>query len=171
MFQIGDLVVYGSEGVCRVDKIGVPDIPSINTEKLYYTLSPVYRDGKVFTPVDTAVFMRAVISKEEAQEIISRIPDMVAEIYENRNLRMLSDHYEALLKSYDCSVIAQLIKDVYAKREDVLGRGKSLGQTDERYVKQAEDMLFGEFAIALGIEKGAVKGYIEEMLKMLETNE
>lgn len=169
MFQIGDLVVYGGEGVCRVEKIGVPDIPSINTTKLYYTLSPVYRDGKIFTPVDTTVFMRPVISKEDVEELIRRIPDMVAEIYENRNLRMLSDHYQALLKSYDCTAIMQLIKDVYAKRDDVLGRGKILGQTDERFVKQAEDMLYGEFAVALGIEKGNVKSYIEETLKTLET--
>ncbi|MDD2568140.1 MAG: CarD family transcriptional regulator [Clostridia bacterium] len=41
MYQIGDLIVYGRNGVCRVENIGVLDVPSINKNQLYYTLSPI----------------------------------------------------------------------------------------------------------------------------------
>lgn len=41
MYQIGDLIVYGGEGVCRVEEIGVPKISGINKQRQYYTLAPL----------------------------------------------------------------------------------------------------------------------------------
>ncbi len=35
-------------------------------------------------------------------------------------------------------------------------------------MKQAEELLYGEFAVALGIEKSDVKGYIERRIRTLE---
>ena len=29
MFKIGDIIIYGSQGACRVEDIGVPDISGI----------------------------------------------------------------------------------------------------------------------------------------------
>ena len=65
-----DLIVYGGEGVCRVEEIGVPKISGVNKQRQYYTLSPLYRAGKVFAPVDAKVFMRPVITHDEAVALI-----------------------------------------------------------------------------------------------------
>jgi len=43
-------------------------------------------------------------------------------------------------------------------------QGRKLGQMDERYMKKAEDLLDGEFAVALGIPKESVGSYIESKL-------
>ena len=83
MYEIGQLIVYGNEGVCRVEEIGTPKISGVDKHRDYYTLAPIYREGKVFTPVDSKVFMRPVISREEALALIDRIPEMTAEVYEN----------------------------------------------------------------------------------------
>ena len=53
MFAQGDLVVYGGEGVCRVEGVGTPATTGIDKTKMYYTLAPLYRTGQVMTPVDT----------------------------------------------------------------------------------------------------------------------
>ncbi len=170
MYQIGDVIVYGGEGVCRVNAIGVLAILSINKDRLYYTLSPLYRDGKIFTPVDTTIFMRPAITSEEVQHLIKQIPEIRTNVlYENRNIKMLSDHYEALLQTYDCADLLQLIKTVYTKQQVVRENGKKLNMTDERYLKRAEEMLYSEFAFALGIPKDDVKSYIEETVKKLES--
>ena len=50
----------------------------------------------------------------------------------------------------------------------MIGRGKKLGLVDERYMKRAQDMLHGEFAVALGIERNEVPGYIESKLGALQ---
>ena len=64
MFTVGDLVVYGGEGVCRVDSVGTPDTSGYDKTKTYYTLSPLYRSGQVMTPVDTRVLMRPVMTAD-----------------------------------------------------------------------------------------------------------
>ena len=66
MFAQGDLVVYGGEGVCRVEGVGTPAAMGIDKTKMYYTLAPLYRTGQVMTPVDTGVLMRPVMTKAEA---------------------------------------------------------------------------------------------------------
>lgn len=51
MFAAGDLVVYGGEGVCRVESIGPSGLAYDGGDKVYYHLSPLYRGGTVMTPV------------------------------------------------------------------------------------------------------------------------
>ena len=164
MYEIGQLIVYGNEGVCRVEEIGTPKISGVDKHRDYYTLAPIYREGKVFTPVDSKVFMRPVISREEALALIDRIPEMTAEAYENANLRFLNEHYQHCLQNYTCADLLQLIKDVRAKRCQMIERGKKLGLVDERYMKRAEEMLHGELAVALGMTREQVPKFISDAL-------
>ena len=168
MYEIGDLIVYAGEGVCRVEEIGVPPMTGINKQRQYYTLKPLYRAGMVYAPVDTQVFMRPVITREDAEALIDRIPEIEPEVYENSNLRFLNEYYQAQLQNYNCEGLIKLIRSTYAKREVMIGRGKKLGLVDERYMKRARDMLHGEFAVALGIERADVPGYIEAKLGELQ---
>ena len=162
MYQIGDYIVYGNEGVCRVDGIAPFHIPGMTEERLYYTLTPLYHDEKIYTPVDTEVFMRPVISREEAIELIATIPGIEAEAYENKNLRFSNEQYEESFQSHDCADLLRVIKAVYIKRCSANERGRKLGQIDERYMKRAEDRLHEEFAVALGIPKDEVREYIRK---------
>ena len=168
MYEIGDLIVYAGEGVCRVEEIGVPPMKGINKQRQYYTLKPLYRAGMVYAPVDTQVFMRPVITREDADALIDRIPEIEPVVYENSNLRFLNEYYQAQLQNYNCEGLIKLIRSTRAKREVMIGRGKKLGLVDERYMKRAQDMLHGEFAVALGIERNEVPGYIESKLGALQ---
>ncbi|QHI73704.1 CarD family transcriptional regulator [Aminipila terrae] len=171
MYKIGDLIIYGNQGVCRVDEIGIPDISGIAEDKLYYTLSPVYNDGKIFIPVDTLVYMRPVVSKSEAKNIIKQIPKIQAEIIENQNYKVMEDHYKKLLSTHKCTDLIYIIKSVYGKRKAVQLQGKNLGQTDEKFKKIAEELLNSEFALALDIPKNEVNKYIEESIKKIQKGE
>lgn len=42
-------------------------LPVANKKRKYYKLAPVFGSGTIYIPVDTKVFMRPVISKEEAE--------------------------------------------------------------------------------------------------------
>ena len=104
MYEIGQLIVYGNEGVCRVEEIGTPKISGVDKHRDYYTLAPIYREGKVFTPVDSKVFMRPVITREEALALIAK--KAFSRKYGARNLRRaiqtdLEDPIaERIIKSY-----------------------------------------------------------------------
>ena len=160
MYNVGDLIVYGGEGVCRVDSIGPLDSPHADRSRDYYTLLPLYRDGRVITPVDTSVSIRPVISRAEAETMIASIPSVEAEIFETRNLRELEEHYRSQIKTQTCTDLIRLIRSIRLKRIKLRKLGKKLGVIDERYMRRAEDMLHGEFAVALDIPKDSVADYI-----------
>ena len=162
MYNIGDLVVYGSSGVCKVVEIGRPSMTAQYTDKLYYTLAPMYGSETIYTPVDTSVFIRPVISREEAQDLISRMPSIRGDVYVDKNLTVLTTHYKESLQEYDCEDLVRLIKSVNMKNATAIRNGKKPGQIDQRYMKRAENLLYGELAVALGIEKNDVLGYISD---------
>ena len=167
MFQVGDLIIYGNEGVCRVESIGLPEIFENEQDRQYYTLDPLYKQGLVYAPVDTPVFMRSIITREEAMELIARIPEIDDGIFENRNIRVLSEQYQETLKSHDCAELVRIVKSVNHKRQIMTARGKKLGQVDEKFYKKAVDLLHGEFAVVLDIPKEEVCEFIEREVSKL----
>lgn len=164
MYKIGEFVIYGSEGVCKIEAIGHLEIPAIGKDRLYYTLSPLYHVGKTYTPVDTGVFMRPVLTQEEAEALMQQIPEIKSSLMETENKQMQPEHYDTLLRSYDCRNLVRLVLAISMKQEFLLTLGKKLPETDARYRRKAEDMLMGELAVALCISKDYVKEHIAEIL-------
>ena len=71
MFQPGDIIVYGNTGVCKVVELSRPNLPGVDQKKDYYLLFPLFQDEKIYSPVDnTKVFMRPVISRKQAEELL-----------------------------------------------------------------------------------------------------
>ena len=165
MYKTGDYIIYGADGVCLVESVGTLAIKGAKSGAQYYTLLPVYRDGSIYAPVDTAVYTRPVMTKNEALDLIGRIPTIEGKIVENKNPRMLNEQYKVYLKSGSCVDLVKLIRMIYAKGRSAAKSGKRLGQTDERSMKRAEELLHNELAFALGIEPAEVKGFIAQTLK------
>lgn len=166
MFHENDLVIYGNTGVCKVKAVGQLDgISAAGKERTYYTLEPVYEKGTIYIPVDSKVFMRLVITPEEAKELIRKIPTIKENTMEYQNQRMLSDQYEASLSSHKCEDLVQLIRTVYKRNQKAAQNRKKPGQTDERYMKRAKELLHGELAAALGIPYESVEQYICDMIE------
>lgn len=168
MYKVGDLIIYGSYGVCKIKSIDSPDIPGIDKNRLYYTLSPLYHNEKVFTPVDTNVFIRPVISCDEAKQLISDIPSIRENLTDIDNIKLLEGFYKESLKTHNCSDLLRLLKTIYTRERIVEEQGKKLGQIDKRFMDIAENRLYGEFAVALNMHKENVKSYIECKIKEQE---
>ncbi len=162
MFQIGEYVVYGMNGVCTVEEIGPMNLNGLDESKDYYTLKPLYTKGsRVFTPVDNQkVVMRPILSKADVCKLIDEMPDIELIDVENDKNRELT--YREAWKSCDCRRLIQIIKTITNRREKRLAQGKKMSACDERYLKQAKDSLYGEFAISLGIDKSEVEDFIEK---------
>lgn len=165
MYQPGDLIIYGGEGVCRVESVGPLALSDVKSDKLYYTLQPLYRSGTVFAPVEGKVFMRPVINREEAERLVRDIPDIEERHLEGRNLRTAGEYYQKMMDSHNCADLVQLIKTIYSKQQSAQAAGRKGGQVDERYRKRAEDTLYGELAVALDIPKDEVEAYIHKAIE------
>ena len=169
MYQAGDMIVYGNEGVCRVVSVGIPEISGVQKDRQYYTLEPQYCDGLIFAPVDTPVHTRPVMTREEAEMLIDSMPEIETEqMNEHQNVRLLSEHYRELIRSCDRQDVARIIKEVRAKRIASQTRGGKISQVDERYMKRAEDLLYGELSISLGIPRDEVCEYITRRIEAME---
>ena len=164
MYAIGDLVVYGSTGVCQITDITKPNIPGAPKDRLYYVLTPRYQNGVIYTPVDTKVFMREVVSGEEIESLISEIPTVDAKGYYCSSVQLLTAYYETILKSYRCIDLAKLILSIRAKKKELEAQNRKLGQIDSRFMKRAEELLCGELAVVLDVRPDAVPAWIEERL-------
>lgn len=166
MFQVGELIIYGGEGVCRVEAVGPISMFDAKKDKPYYTLVPVYRVGKIYTPVDTTVLMRPILSKQEAEELIRKIPEIEESTYTERNPRVLGAFYQEIIRSHNCTDMIRLIKTAYKKSQARRARGAKPGQVDERYMKRAEELLYGELAAALDIPREEVGRYIAQTVSL-----
>lgn len=166
MFKIDDLILYGNTGVCRVVDISTKDIPGVSKNRLYYTLKPLYQTGTIYTPIDNKkVFMRPIISRQEAQQLISSIPEIDAQAFHSPVLSELTAHYERSIQSYDCVELAKLTKSLYIKKREMAEQKRKFGAIDDRFMKRAEDLLFGELAAALGIAREEVAPYISSIIE------
>ncbi len=166
MYQVGELIFYCSEGVCRVEGVETLDIKGIDSEKPYYNLSPVYHMGNIFVPVDTKLFMRPVIRREEAERLITLIPLIKVDVASKPSRRMLEESYNQSIQTHDCLDLIRLLKSVHIKAGEAAKEKKKLGAIDERYKRKAEELLF-----ALDIPKESVKSYIEDRVREIELKE
>lgn len=161
MFQPGDLVVYGTTGVCRVEEITKPNLTGADRNRSYYLLKPLYQDGVIYTPAEGGkVPMRPVISAGEAEALIDLIPSIQAEACRAPTLQALAQHYQSAVRSHDCRDLVELMMSIYAKQKQAEAQKRRLGMVDERYMKQAERLLYGELSIALDIPFEEVQPYI-----------
>lgn len=157
MFSVGDYVVHGNSGVCKVDEIQTID--SGGSERNYYILIPLYTSGsRLFVPVDSKkVVTRAVMTKNDAEKLISDFNNIDELLVENDKKR--EEVYKEALRSCDCRQWIQLIKTSYHRNQTRLMNGKKATTSDERYLQMAEDNLFGELAIPYNMTKSEVEEY------------
>lgn len=161
MYKIGDLIIYSNTGVCKLKDIIKPNFDNISKDELYYVLKPLYQDGTIYTPVNnTKIFMRPIISEEEAEQLIDMIPSIQAEAYHNHSIQQLSEHYQLMMKSHNCEDLIELIMSIYNKKQYLSGQKRKFGQVDQTFMKRAEELLYGEFSVALNIPKEEVQEYI-----------
>lgn len=165
MYQIGDTVIYNNVGVCKITGITKPDFITGNENRLYYVMESSYKEGIIYTPIDTKVFMRYIITAMEAEQLIDMMPTIQAEAYHNNSAQLLTAHYEKAIQSHECADLIGLTKSIYAKKLDLEKLNRKSGQIDERYMSQAEDLLFGELAAAIGIPRDSIKNYIAKRIE------
>ncbi|MFR7992288.1 MAG: CarD family transcriptional regulator [Lachnospiraceae bacterium] len=167
MFQVGQYVVYGHCGVCTVEHIGVLEEGTGISGKEYYTLCPCYHSGgKIYIPVDSQkVIMRSILSKEEAMQLIHAIPGV--ETLWIADERKREQIYKETIHKCDCMELVKIIKTIYLRMRAREEAGKKLLESDLKYFHVAEDRLYGELAVSLGMNLEQTKTFVEEQAAKL----
>lgn len=168
MFVVGEYIVYGTTGVCKVEEIGPMQMMGTSKDKLYYTLAPLYSKGsKVFIPVDNEkVVMRPVLTKEEAEELVNEIPSI--ELLWVADEKSREDIYKTALRSCEPKEWIKIIKTLYLRKMSRIAEGKKVTVSDGKYLHMAEERLYEELALALNMEKEDITEYIASRVENSE---
>lgn len=166
MFQINDTVLYGAEGVFKVEEITVMDFAG--EDKEYFVLKSLYNEGStVFVPTDKEALlakMRKILSREEIYEMIRNMPEEELIWIEDESERM--QKYKDILMKGDHREIVRLIRTLYLHGQSLKEIGKNLHKVDERFLKDAERILYDEFAYVLNIKPNQVLPFIQEQIEL-----
>lgn len=167
MFEVGEYIIYGNHGVCKIEDIGNSDMPSFDENKKYYKLQPIFSKSSIlYTPVDNdKVVMRRVITDEEARHLIEQIPDTPILLIENDKQR--EEIYKETLKKYNCTDWIKIIKTLYVRKQERISQGKKMTFIDEKYLSISKDCLYGELSIAMDMSRDEIESLVVKYLENL----
>ena len=84
------------------------------------------------------------------------------------NEKRREDIFKRSLRTCDSREWVRIVKTLYARKKSRLAQGKKVTASDERFLKAAEDCLYGELSVALDMPKKEVEKYI---IKRISTKE
>lgn len=161
MYQIDDMVVCGSNGVCQIIEIGsLAIMGKAARDRKFYTLRPSFdSSGRVYLPVDCdESSIRPMLTAAEVNHLLEEIPNLTClEITDEKRREV---EYKAAINSSDPFMLIRSLKTMNARRNNRLENGKKSTAIDERYSKIAEQRLYDEISLVLNITRDEAKAQI-----------
>jgi len=162
MYKLQDYVVYKKD-VCIVKEIRKNHI---NNNDYYLLVSLLDESLNTLVPVDNRCgYIRSLISKEEVEEIIKRIPRIPIIKSDSKNIE---NEYKILLSKCTHEDLIKIIKTTYLRNKERTDNNRKIGDKDKLYLEKAEKYLYTEFALVLGMTFDEVKEYIVDKASLME---
>ncbi|MBE6936504.1 MAG: CarD family transcriptional regulator [Ruminococcaceae bacterium] len=158
-YQINETILYGVQ-ICRIKS--VEELSLSGEKKLYYVLQPVFHDSSIiYVPTNSRTLMsrmRRVLSAEEIRTLIHSISENEMEWIDNENKR--KESCRMILVSGDRRALVGLIRTFSQKKKEQEAARKKFRASDDRILKEAERILYDEFAAVLNIRQEEVLPFI-----------
>ena len=165
MYKIGDIVIYGAEGLCRIVDITEKKFGKEVIE--YYVLESIdSSDSTTYVPMHNEKSMskmRHILREDEIVEIIKQFPANDMPWIDNDRERQKV--FRDTLLFGNSKDIIRLARTIHLHQKKQEAQGRKLHMADERFLKDAERMIFDEIAYVMKIEKDQVLDFITENMK------
>lgn len=165
MYQIGQQVIYGVHGLCRIMALEVKNVG--REKKEYYCLEPVDQPGAVFyvpTGNQAAVAkMHAILTREEFDELLCTQKDREDAWIGDENQR--KQHYRELIAQNDRGELLSMVSALYKHKRQQQKSGRKFHISDENFLRDATKLLSAEFSLVLGISRTEVADYMRQQLE------
>ncbi len=158
MLKVDDYVIY-NHSVCKINGF------TSFRDREYYVLNSLSDSSlKINVPVDNKN-IRGLITKEKIYDLINEIPSIQVVDVDSKNIDGV---YKSLLDDGSYESLISIIKTSYLINKDRLDNGKKVRDKDTYYFKLAEEYLYGEFSVVLGMSYDDTKSYvISEVSKLV----
>ena len=168
MYSVNEKIHYGGSGICVIQEITAMRFG--RTRERYYVLKPVYQNTSViYVPVNNPQLvskMRPVLTRSEVEALIESI-DSIPTVWENDPVARKAS-FEALLRSNECRNLIALIKTLNVFRAERLADGKTLPVVEDTFLREAQRLLYDEFADVLNLQPSQVHDYIQRRITQEE---
>ena len=162
MFKIGDVVVYGTAGVCKIEEISPKTFGAVKTD--YYVLRPLIQTAStVFVPVENEKLtckMHPILSQEEFSEVFcaakSRAPIRPDSEIERR------EKFTEILESGNRESLIMMVYDLNNLKAEQQQSGRRLHMADERLLNSAQNLLFEEISYVFKIDISEASDYLQK---------
>ena len=164
MFNVGDLVVHPMHGAGVIEDIVQERIAGVTKE--YYVFKMPMGGLLLKIPVanSQAIGVRSIITPEEAELLLSAIPDLTVEVNTNWNKRYQANMLR--LKSGNLYEVARVIKALMHREQD---RGLSTGE--RKMLHNAKQILISEIVLTEQAEYGAVEARVDRAMMQLPVSQ
>lgn len=164
MFNVGDLVVHPMHGAGVIEDIVQERIAGVTKE--YYVFKMPMGGLLLKIPVanSQAIGVRSIITPEEAELLLSAIPDLTVEVNTNWNKRYQENMLR--LKSGNLYEVARVIKALMHREQD---RGLSTGE--RKMLHNAKQILISEIVLTEQAEYGTVEARVDRAMMQLPVSQ
>ena len=135
-YEIGDFVSKSVTGICKIENILYLNPQDEKNDKLYYLMKPVEDEKeKIYVPVSSSDSrLRLCLTKEEAWNLIKRIPDIPTAWTNNEKMR--EQNYKEAVKANEPEALVSIIKMIYQRNQKRLAQGKNVPQRMQDIFRQ-----------------------------------
>ncbi|SFE59240.1 CarD family transcriptional regulator [Alteribacillus iranensis] len=167
MFNIGDLVVYSSHGICRISDICEKTF--LETTETYYVLHPMEAINQlsISIPVDNEkVTMLALIEEDEAHDLLESFKEPGVKWIDNPHQRV--QRYSNIVDSANRLEIAKVVNTLMRNELELKRADKKVHDRDHRLLYSIQKILFKEMAISLGTTMEDINNRVLDIIKTSE---
>jgi CarD family transcriptional regulator len=155
MKEVGELVVYGASGVCRIEAIREEVFSG--SVRHYYILQPVatQNNSRIFVPADNEKLVsqiKQILSPNELYALVQEATPFSEPEWAGDG-RARSKLCRDILANGDRERLVRMIKTVYQQ-------GRTPTSSEESVCLRAAIMLYQEFSLVLELEKADVIPFV-----------
>lgn len=107
--------------------------------------------------------MRPVMTKEEGLALIDEIKEL--DYLGITSEKSRESEYKEALQTGEALELVKVIKTISKRKEVRIAEGKKITATDEKYYRLAEERLYGELAVVLGVKKEDMPEFLRERIQ------
>lgn len=165
MYQMGDQVVYGIHGVCRIveEEKRVVDRKTVT----YLVLEPVGQEGsRYLVPTHNEAAMnklRPMLIPEELEALMGSEEVRQDGWIREENLR--KNTYRELITSGDRAGLLRMVNTLYRHKKEQTAAGKKVHLADENFLRDAEKLLVSEISVVMSLPADQARTYLRTQLQ------
>ena len=160
MFQLGELITYGTHGVCRIIDRENRRVDRKAVE--YFVLEPLDHPGsRFYVPTGNQAALsklKRLLSAQELMDIVNS-PESKADCWiSDDNQR--KQQYRSILAAGDRASVISLVRSLYAHKQRQFAAGKKFHMSDENFLNDAQKIIYSELSLVLEIPGNEVTQFL-----------